>query len=85
MTPEAYNALKEWMDFRASFGEKITGDSPLLNCNFISSVDSQIDHRAKIYYPVTQDDKKENNNLFQMMKTNNLSQTHKLTLHQKNI
>jgi hypothetical protein len=53
---------------------------PLLNCNYISSVDSQIDHRAKIYYPVTQDNKKENNNLFQMMKTNNLSQTHKLQL-----
>jgi hypothetical protein len=53
---------------------------PLLNCNYISSVDSQIDHRAKIYYPVTQDNKKVNNNLFQTMKTNNLSQTHKLQL-----
>jgi hypothetical protein len=51
---------------------------PLLNCNRISSVDSQIDHRAKIYYPVTEDNEKDNNNLFQMMKTNKLSQTHKL-------
>lgn len=27
ITLEAYNAVKEWMDFRASFGEKITDDS----------------------------------------------------------
>ena len=30
MTPEAYLSLKEWMDFRASYGEKITGDSFLM-------------------------------------------------------
>jgi hypothetical protein len=30
MTPEAYNAVKEWMDFRASYGEQITGDSWLM-------------------------------------------------------
>ncbi len=27
ITPEAYFAIKEWMDFRLSYGEKITGDS----------------------------------------------------------
>ena len=29
-TVEAYNAVKEWMDFRASFGENITGESDVL-------------------------------------------------------
>ena len=27
VTPEAYDALKEWIDYRTSYGERITGDS----------------------------------------------------------
>jgi integrase len=27
ITPEAYDALKTWMDYRAAYGEKITGES----------------------------------------------------------
>ena len=30
MTPEAYGSLKVWMEFRSSYGEKITGDSWLM-------------------------------------------------------
>jgi hypothetical protein len=30
ITPKAYNAVKEWMNFRASFGEEIIGESWVL-------------------------------------------------------
>jgi hypothetical protein len=55
---------------------------PLLNCNIISSSDSQIDHRAKIYYPVKEN---KNNNLFESMQKNKLSQNYKIVLHDSTI
>jgi hypothetical protein len=44
MTPEAYNAVKEWMDFRASFGEEITGESWILR-NTWQKVKPRYSHR----------------------------------------
>jgi hypothetical protein len=44
MTPEAYNAVKEWMDFRASFGEEITGNSWILR-NTWQKVKPRYSHR----------------------------------------
>ncbi|MGI8831183.1 MAG: hypothetical protein ACR2IS_00945 [Nitrososphaeraceae archaeon] len=44
MTPEAYTAVKEWMDFRASFGEEITGESWVLR-NTCQKVKPRYSHR----------------------------------------
>jgi len=51
MTPEAYNAVKEWMDFRASFGEEITGESWILR-NTWQKVKPRYSHRIGLaQYP----------------------------------
>jgi integrase len=44
MTPESYSAVKEWMDFRASFGEEITGESWVLR-NTWQKVKPRYGHR----------------------------------------
>ncbi len=44
MTPEAYDAIKEWMDFRSSFGEEITGESWILR-NTWQKVKPRYSHR----------------------------------------
>jgi hypothetical protein len=44
MTPEAYSAVKEWVDFRASFGEEITGESWILR-NTWQKVKPRYSHR----------------------------------------
>jgi hypothetical protein len=41
---EAYDAIKEWMDFRASFGEEITGESWILR-NTWQKVKPRYSHR----------------------------------------
>lgn len=40
ITSEAYNSLKEWMDYRTSYGETITGESWLMRDKW-STVDEQ--------------------------------------------
>jgi hypothetical protein len=57
MTPEAYNAVKEWLDFRASFGEEITGESWILR-NTWQKVKPRYSHRiglAKGMCPILYD------------------------------
>ena len=53
---------------------------PLMNSNYISSENSQIDHRAKIYYPVFASSNNKNNNLFEIKLTNKLSQNNKIAI-----
>jgi hypothetical protein len=44
MTPEAYKSVKDWMEFRASFGEEITGESWILR-NTWQKVKPRYSHR----------------------------------------
>jgi hypothetical protein len=44
MTPEAYTAVKDWMDFRSSFGEEITDESWILR-NTWQKVKPRYSHR----------------------------------------
>lgn len=44
MTPEAYNSVKDWMEFRSSFGEEITGQSWVLR-NTWQKVRPRYSHR----------------------------------------
>jgi hypothetical protein len=37
LTPEAYFALEEWMDYRFSYGEEISGESWLMRDKFPNS------------------------------------------------
>lgn len=45
MTSEAYNSVKEWMDFLASFGEEVTGECCILR-NTWQKVKSRYSHRV---------------------------------------
>jgi len=48
ITPEAYFALKEWMDFRESYGEKITGESVLMRDMWQTTIKSGVKSK---YHP----------------------------------
>jgi hypothetical protein len=41
ITPEAYFALKQWMSFRESYGEKITGESALMRDMWQTTIKSE--------------------------------------------
>jgi hypothetical protein len=50
ITPEAYDALKEWMDYRAKWGEKITGESWLMRDKW-PTVDKENGRTGLVKYP----------------------------------
>jgi hypothetical protein len=41
ITPEAYFALNEWMSFRQSYGEKISGESPVMRDMWQTTIKSE--------------------------------------------
>lgn len=52
ITPEAYAAVKEWMDFRAEYGEKITANSWLMRDMFTTATLTWESNRGMASVPV---------------------------------
>jgi CII-binding regulator of phage lambda lysogenization HflD len=51
VSPEAYQTVQEYLDFRRSYGEQITGESWLLRDKFQSSVDKTAARKSMASHP----------------------------------